>query len=300
MQTNGGNQKSIKDITNSIKDIYIPVSYTKINKLIMALYMVTDIIDEKESVRNRLRTLGSELITDILSVSYKTEKDMILVINKVSEVLTFLEIASTVRIISQMNYSILKKEFLDLKKSIQDYKNSPNFFADRMSVLEFLKDDEPLVRNDLRAPVPKQKNSLTLQKNIPIGHLPPTKLGVQKGSTLLQALSDRVSDSLSVRKDSTVSDRKVLSVNDSSNTSTKTKNKVNEKLDILREKRKEQIISLLKSFPYGATMSDIKRSSRGELAFCSEKTLQRDLIILVKDSVLYKKGSKRWSKYFLK
>jgi hypothetical protein len=36
------------------------------------------------------------------------------------------------------------------------------------------------------------------------------------------------------------------------------------------------------------------------LISCSEKTLQRELVSMVKNGVLDKMGEKRWSRYFLK
>ena len=33
---------------------------------------------------------------------------------------------------------------------------------------------------------------------------------------------------------------------------------------------------------------------------CGEKTLQRELIAMVKDNVLRREGDRRWSRYFLK
>src|SRR3989344_3111766 len=38
--------------------------YRKTNKLVTALYMVTDVIDKEEPLRNKLRTLGLEILSD--------------------------------------------------------------------------------------------------------------------------------------------------------------------------------------------------------------------------------------------
>ena len=81
------------------------LSYTKTNKLSTALYMVTDIIDKDEPLRNKLRTLGTEIISDMSSSPSN-------ICNKISDIMSFLDIASAVNIISEMNCSILKKEFL--------------------------------------------------------------------------------------------------------------------------------------------------------------------------------------------
>jgi len=59
---------SNNDLNVVIKDtsLYqLPISYKKTNKLVTALYMVTDIIDKNEPLRNKLRTLGIGIISDI-------------------------------------------------------------------------------------------------------------------------------------------------------------------------------------------------------------------------------------------
>ena len=76
-----GEEKNLKDSERkNIKDISsVPApyqaagfgsgSYTKTQKLITALYMVTDIIDKDEPLRNKLRTLGVQILSDTISLS---------------------------------------------------------------------------------------------------------------------------------------------------------------------------------------------------------------------------------------
>ena len=103
----------------------------------------------------------------------------------------------------------------------------------------------------------------------------PTRLGIQKGHTLLRTLK-RMSD-----KNSLVSDKRPR-----------------EEFDILKKERRFEIIQVIKaSILHEVTITDIKVKSRGVLAQCGEKTLQRELISMVRDGVLKKTGEKRWSKY---
>src|SRR3989344_7243431 len=98
--------KNIKDTTNelgiTIKDSSI--SYTKTNKLVTALYMVTDILDKDEPLRNKLRTLGTGIISDVHSTPAHA-------VGKISEIMSFLDVAFAMNIISEMNVTILRKEF---------------------------------------------------------------------------------------------------------------------------------------------------------------------------------------------
>ena len=79
--------------------------------------------------------------------------------------------------ISEMNASILKKEFFQLSGSIEEYQKS-NLFGGNSTLTDFFREEEDSM--DL----------LNENKNYSIGHS--TRIGVQKGSTLLKALSDKM------------------------------------------------------------------------------------------------------------
>ena len=70
------------------------------------------------------------------------------------------------------------------------------------------------------------------------------------------------------------------------------------------DKRGESDIIKVNSEDQGLTITDIKHKGhaipKGLVASCGEKTLQRELISMVKDNMLYKTGEKRWSRYFVK
>src|SRR5437016_5562412 len=132
-----GHNQNLKDISRdqslALKDNTFPISYPKTTKLISALYMVTDIMDKEEPMRHKLRTLGGEVISDIYSNLSKTNKT-------ISEILSFLEVAASVAMISEMNAAILKKEFLELQESIQKSGHNSNIF-DGQTLSEFLKEE---------------------------------------------------------------------------------------------------------------------------------------------------------------
>jgi NMD protein affecting ribosome stability and mRNA decay len=74
----------------------------------------------------------------------------------------------------------------------------------------------------------------------------------------------------------------------------------------LKKKRREEIIKIIRAnfngsdpLNVGATITDIKTRLEGSSIYLGEKTLQRELVSMVQDKVLYKTGSKRWSRYFL-
>ena len=243
-------------------------SYTKTNKLVTALYMVTDILDTNEPLKNKLRSLGTDIISDISNVSgYKDLSNFMS--NKVSSIISLLDISSAMNLISEMNCNILKKEFIELKQSVEEYSNKFTMFNTGISLVDFLKEDESLDQK-------KENNFLNkgdINVNNSKGHT--TRIGVQKGSTLLKALKDI--KEIKTSKTNTMSNRN---------------------FDNLKKERREIIIKIIKE-KNTATITDIKNSASGVLISCGEKTLQRELVSMVSDGVLKKIGEKRWSKYFL-
>jgi hypothetical protein len=243
-----GEEKNLKDIHQgsssgnlgiSIKDTPTPIAYTKTNKLITALYMVTDIIDKDEPLRNKLRHLGTGIISDMHCIPGEA-------CSKISETVSFLNIASAMNIISEMNCTILKKEFLELKVSIQEYTDmKPTWLSEF-----FIEPDKKQISR--------------------------TRIGVQKGSTLMKVLSDKTQGMSYTSPLQSV-----------------------HHFDVLKKQRREEIKDSIKANNGNATIKDIKDKAQGSLLSCGEKTLQRELVSMVHESVLNKSGEKRWSRYFL-
>ena len=257
------------------------LSYTKTQKLITALYMVTDIIDKEEPLRNKLRTLGTGIISDTYLIQFNnTGNTVSFILSKISEIISFLDLASTVNIISEMNCNILKKEFLVLNESIKESNNieTPN---KQINLAEFFNYS---ARQDLAESLstPAFSHPSRGERNS-IGH---TRIGVQKGSTLLKAIKN-MSNKMPAPIVPPWRDRSGV-------------------FDILKKQRRDNITNLIKGFNNGATIKDIKdkiKTTPEQASFlvsCSEKTLQRELVSMVRDGVLYKTGEKRWSRYFIK
>jgi len=271
---NSKNFKNLKDnSTNtlgiSIKDIPVSISYTKTNKLITALYMVTDIIDNNEPLRNKLRTLGANILSDI-------HQDPLKAYPRISELMSFLGIARTLGIISAMNSDILEVEFSELGNSINNASDKKAESATNVDLAEFFR-EEFFITSPLASAGSVRKFHITPADHSYLSkrHPNPTNIGVQKGETLLRAL------------------RGVQMSNKAKG------HKTSEDFDVLKRQRRAEIVSFIKHNAGSATITDIRTRAVGSLANCGEKTLQRELISMLKDHVLKKTGEKRWSRYFL-
>jgi len=289
-------ENNTRGISFHIKDTTLSFSYTKSKKLVTALFMVTDIMDKNESIRNKLRNIGLEIISDIYSFSSRTSFLSIGLLNKVSETLILLDISSDIGLMSKMNADVLKKEFYLLKTSIEDSLENKNPYSEEVladlfkeevnqnSHLKDMKENSPKlfeVRQEF-SPLDQLSHIERLKKSI--GHTP-TNIGLQKGSTLLNAL-----------KEIEVKNKNKSQPNNKTIPKIYDKNKEN----TAKTARRQEIVNIIKDNPNGLTITEVKSLSKGQFTSMSEKTLQRELVSLVKDDILYKTGEKRWSRYFFK
>jgi len=259
------------------------VSYTKTNKLISALYMVTDIMDTGEPMRNKLRTLGVNIISDINLPLLPGEGRGEVLRRLINEIFSLLDIAQAVGMISEMNHGILKKEFSLLKESIQEESIQEN-----SNWLEgFL--NSPLEEYpDLKSggggypPRPLSTKSTPQEGNkISIG-----RVGVQSGSTLLKALKD-------IEGMKAIENIKMSNRNISINNTVQSAGGFEQ----MKKQRRELILKIIKDRPSGASIKDIVLALRSLGEEWGEKTLQRELVSMSHDGVLEKTREKRWSRY---
>jgi len=116
------NMQSQSPIDYFSKDQSFVFVYKKTEKLATALYMVTNLFGDNEPMKWTLRTKVSNLLSfiigfkDILeSREYEFSND---VKTKVLEVVSLLEVSSRSGLVSPMNFSILKGEFMNLVSSL--------------------------------------------------------------------------------------------------------------------------------------------------------------------------------------
>src|SRR3989304_5004530 len=190
----------IIDIMEDLKD-------NKTEKLVTAIFMVTDLLDKAEPLRNELRSLGIKLLS-------RNQDSLI------SQIMSLINIATSIGLVSDMNGGIINKELTNLKGSIP--------------TLESLNFSDVLYK-----PTVLYK---TLGRARPIG----------EAKSPLSQPKKEVGD------------------------------------------RRESILNLIKN-KKEVTIKDIS----SQISDCSEKTIQRELISMLKDKVIQKTGEKRWSKYFI-
>ncbi len=294
------NENNTKELFFPLKDNKSPIiSYSKTDKLIIALFMVTDIMDKDENIKIKLRNLGIEILSDINLTSSRTVLNANVLLKKINFLVNLLDIASEIHMVSSMNVNILKKEFSLLKDSIQDFIDL-KISGEEDNLKDLFKEEDKNSKSKLFEiteafyDTSSNRQENTNKDNRKFDTL---NLGLQNPKSLMDTL-DKLKN---------MSDIKLFKSEDNNiknfNTAKSSFNKISydKNKDILpKNDRRNNILKILKNNSKGLTITEIKNHPFGYLKDTGDKTLQRELVAMLKDNVLYKTGEKRWSKYFLK
>lgn len=256
-----------KSVAN--QDYFLTVS-KRTEKLSSALYLVTNLISDTEPLKWELRSRGIDIMSDICAskVHSLSERSMLLsgAQNTVYEVLSLLEIGRVGALISEMNCAVLKREYavlLNLLEAAEQMKSPAEEF-----VSELFKEDEKAL------PEGGKENAGGYK-----GHV-----NVLYNERKYDVLYKKQAVSFLNKKTGNMSDKSVKDIQ-----------RGREAIVEERQGRRKLIIELIKK-EKEITIKDAMSVIKG----CSEKTIQRELGVLVLDNVLKKEGKKRWSRYSLK
>lgn len=209
--------------------------YNKSYRLAAAVFMISNVIDENEQLKTKIKNLSLNLVSvsvNLKDISFLDAKKIIVELEKNSlELMSMLDIASISGLISKMNASVLREEF-------------------QLFVLELGKFLEKLENNRVISVKGVFEASIDTSEKI----------------NVLERLEKK----------------------ERLNNLENGKNHNHKRKDL----RKNTILEFIKGHN-SASIKDIMPNIIG----CSEKTIQRELIHLIKDKKIIKTGERRWSKY---
>ena len=270
----GQNSKGLQEGHNEVLRFDNPLVsflYKKTEKLSVALHLVTNFVPENEPLRNRLREKGLCLLSEIILLKTNTSNRSRSNNSSVGhsaalagEIVALLEIAGSCNYISSMNCSLLKKEYILLSNTLAEreaelYGENEVFSEDFFDVSAFV---------DTQRAHFKQQD--LYNKRQYKGHIH----GADKPVSF-KNIKDNATNN-------TASNNTVSSKDLSQNLKSRHGERKNDILNIIRQK---------------GTIG-VKDASE-VIQNCSEKTIQRELLSLVKQGVLKKEGERRWSTYSL-
>ncbi len=286
----------------------------KTEKIVIAIYLITQFLNDKESLKKDLRSSANKLLENLNSLGFSHNKDVFLIyensLNISTLIISYLTIARDTSLISKMNTNIVIEAMQILE----------NLLAKKVFALKeehLLINEEESLLSLLSLDTSQPTNSITSFDTVSLKN---QKLEKENGKKEVKEKSLSLKPVISLndnfkKKASTLNDNKSLKqvLNDISklNKESKIENKEEIKKPILASKteatakkapknqarkdnRREQILSL---FTRGAEVSvnDISKKIVG----CSVKTIQRELNELMDENKIEKIGDKRWAKYIL-
>ncbi len=276
----------------------------KSERLVTALYLVTDLMNDGEPIKHGLRKNSVALLSSMNALSQLDVKDRVLELKvslkAVTEIISLLHVAVTTGIVSQMNGELLMEGFRSLQLVLE--KKQPIFTKEMLHI-----DNEEDLNSDAAFSSAVTASSYDVLTPLSLARLHETKEEARRtGEGLRQAqLLARVESKGQVKEISLKDKKEVIKdifTNKTSSThavlmehASRPSNTLASSFQMKKLSRREQILAL---FVRGVDVSikDIAAKIKG----CSEKTIQRELNALLYDNLIERIGEKRWSRYVLR
>lgn len=276
----------------------------KAEKIITAIYMVTDFFEDNEPLKTRIRGLGVSLVSDLFSCMALSHHDRVRMlaqsITHSETLISLITMMESLRFISTMNAHILIEEITKLQGTLES--ELQNLHAVSGGVSRHARGRHTSVHNDA-VQLSTQLFDMPLFDTLRTARKQDTSIGHDKGH--LKDMSDRMGGN--VRYQSQKSDM-VSSLQDTASESKiPTPSETIENKDV-KQKQKDftqmqkdnqniRIRQVLAIFDKGHEYSIKDITDR--FPHVSVKTIQRDLLSLVSDGKINRSGEKRWVKYKL-
>lgn len=280
-----------KDVNVFFNNPLCAFCHKKTEKLASALHIVTGLVPEGEPLRIRLRDKSLCLLSEIISLKtlpqqYKsnvylgqnfTEQASALI----GEITTLLEIARASQYISEMNTVLLIREYCSLNDLLRE------------RYMEMITENVHFSNDFFDVPLFYEENQKTEQQ----------KIGESDMSGIINVNTGVTNDYIKTNKRHLVATnneiKSIPSILDKNSQKSQTYNRTENqhkigKVRVKHHERKKAILELLQN-KEKINVKDATEVIQG----CSEKTLQRELLSLVKQGVLKKEGERRWSTYSL-
>lgn len=267
----------------------------KAEKISTAIYMVTDLIEAGDPIRHRLRECGVELIRETRQMSFAFSGDIYFqvgrAISKSWEIISLIDVASSVGFISDMNARILRGVLIELVGSLRDKQKRESFSKiEDMKIGESLADQITLskslfdIKDTKEDVLYKGQESVKLSSKIKDKEVFLKSPVQDKAPAKKFQLPKEMIEGTPIETQIEEKNGQTYSHENFKEFVQKPKAKVSERKDkiieIVKEKGEVMIGDITSHFP------DV-----------SSKTIQRELASLVESGTLRKEGEKRWSRY---
>lgn len=240
--------------------------HKRAERIVAALFLVTDILSSDNPIRHRMRLLGVDLLSFIVSSPQSVQPGNLddvffrAYMSRLLEISSLFEVAYLSEQISEMNFSVMKGEIERLISTAERTKKQTDTFAQ-------------------------------LSK---IGAVFSGGLTKEKREEISMSLSNKLRQQIFNKGHQATRNRQRPRRRVSYSPADAVVGKGNHDDGIDKQKRKDVIVR---------TLSDGKHLTIKDIAIVlndiGEKTIQRELSFMVSTGVLKREGERRWSKYYL-
>lgn len=236
----------------------------RVQRIVSALYMVSDLIDANDPIRNEIRGLSVRLssmveglVIENISLAKKTITESQ---NYIDRIVNLLTVAVSIGFVSDMNFKIIFESLSFVRNDLNDKYGQLNALSTHASsfhnraIQEFVLPKNITHDTQIKTPAVEKKQE--------------TIKTLETKDVIVQKKTQIIPQKHSV--DTNTSSRVVHSQRDT---------KV---LQIVKDKGPVSVGEVAQEFPE-----------------TSEKTIQRILIKMLEEGIISKTGEKRWSRYFI-
>lgn len=249
----------------------------KIEKIVTALYLVTDVMDADLPLTRSLRSESLDLLNACYQILTNTGKlvptEMTRIVVRLEHVTSLISIGRIAHHISEMNAQVLMGE---LQKVIQ------------LIVL----DTQELSQKYTSYLYPRNHGSETAQPVVSHATLDDASFEELEKAKKRQSMPTRPINDIKTTLATFTPELKKQAENTKDTTVVDTQIKTTSPIGKGDPDRKQSILNVIRSHK-NASMQDIQKFVTG----CSDKTLQRELVSLIASGQIRKVGDKRWATY---
>jgi len=281
----------IPPLRNNNQDNELRSYKTRGEKILTALYMLTDFIEAGDSLRNLLRKKGTDMLASLNQAIYVSDKrhlSLSSAYGNLEELQSYLDIAYHSRFFSEMNYSVINNEIISFAGTLFAYIQT---LPEQKKHMHHVDNFESLFNRSFMQNRAQQSKPVVAPEKTEIKDTPIQQQDKNETNTTDPII--KVKDT-SNKKTPTIDFKKALRSLSVKKTSEPVRKKAvrKPKNNDAKNERKETILSILGSVE-SASINDIC----DQFNDCSSKTIQRDLIELIDEQKVNKQGSRRWSTY---
>lgn len=293
-----------------IKQDYGTLVAKKSERLVTALYLVTDLMSDTEPIKHGLRKNAVALLSSMNALSQLDVKDRVtelkLSLKSVTETISLLHVAVTTGTVSRMNGDLLMDGFRALQSVLE--KKQPILTREMLTI-----DDEAALHADTQFSSAVTSTSYDVLTPLSLARLHGNDRELKHSQESLKAtqLLSKLEAKHNKGHIESATEDKNVPYNEEENTQQIKDNasvhsvlmrhaapqpeQLASSFQMRKNSRREQILAL---FVKGVDVSI--KDIAGRIKGCSEKTIQRELNALLYDNVIERIGEKRWSRYILR